>query len=40
MIAESKLPIKIACETLNFNRIGYYRNWDMQPTKTDIGGIA
>ena len=35
MIAESKLPIKIACETLNFNRIGYYRNWDMQPTKTE-----
>lgn len=32
MISESKLPIKIACETLGCNRISYYRYEDIDPS--------
>lgn len=35
MISVSNVPIKIACETLNVNRIMYYRNENIQTIKTD-----
>ena len=37
MITESRLPLKVACETLGINRINYYRNKINKPIIQDLG---